>query len=289
MADRNNVDLTAWNIHTGQKVSQRVHHAGSLYYTIVEDKVIIAPCSERPYSVPAYIWDLNSNIVQSIGSFCDLRLCHLNTAKNTLVAFEIYWGDHPVEVRQTKWEMTTGQLLEKRVFGLPMPADCDKMPNRFFRRKGNDPHLFFNLKCDDSSTFNQKTVTQSLLGCLHSKKKYVATILLEYNETLGQLSAQWINCAKPIDEGDYCATYLARKSIYRRGSEPKDLDSHKISTEQTLDTPFAPRRIFDDREIFGMVSGDRVQLWFFNPNFALDSTQMEDLLRQSNGLQVTNP
>lgn len=81
--DRGLTYLTAWDIYTKQKHDQQVRGSFPLY-TIVKDKVVMAPKSQLAAS-PIYVWDLSSNRVQEVGTFKKLILYHTDPAKN------VYW------------------------------------------------------------------------------------------------------------------------------------------------------------------------------------------------------
>ena len=98
MIDRGTVALTAWNIHTKQKLNQHLPSPESFYCTIIEDKVLIGPwCKTEQF--PVYVWDLYLNRIEEIGNFSNLILCHLDVARSVLVAFRVNFAIHPPEVQ----------------------------------------------------------------------------------------------------------------------------------------------------------------------------------------------
>lgn len=258
--------LTAWNIHTKEKFSNNVPAFGARY-TIVGDKVVFAPSPQRG-SLPAYVWDLAMNHVQEIGNFSNLRLCHVDAADNILVAFECK-ADQPSEVQQTKWSITTGDLLEKKVFALPIPTDCPVFTNL---------ELFRN----PCRTYGRKTVAQSMFWNDH------APIYLEYDYAIDQLSVRWIDNAEVISRRGqiYRCVYLTRNLVYRFLTETMEVVVYNITTgAETLqpmlseqgeqhplirDTERRNFNVFGDREVFGVANEIGLELWFFNPKFTPD-------------------
>lgn len=162
------------------------------------DKVVIShvPIDEH-YSV--YVWDLSLNHVQRIGSFSNLRLCHVNATDNVLVAFEINWKKQPAEVRQTKCATTNGQLLEKKTFHLLMQADLPIF----------DPiYLARNLY----RTYGHKTISNILF-----ENNQDFSLQLEYDYAVDRFSVRQIHCAEPVTgEVRYNGTsYVTSDLVYR--------------------------------------------------------------------------
>lgn len=265
-------NLTAWNIHTKQKLSQRISRS-CLSHSIVEDKVVIIPGHGRQPR-PVYVWDLGSNHVQSIGSFSNLKLCHMDAAENILVAFEINCEKHPLAVQQTKWRTTTGQLVEQKSFFLSMPD----------RPVG--PSFWIYNEC--SRTFGHKTVTQ-----LFTWSDKYATGRLEYDHAADRLSVQWVYCNEIIQEYPERA-YLTPNLYYRSSTKvdkiavynattgtatlhAKLLDSRnmiRISSPKSISQKIRLGKwvfdVFGDREVLGLAVETGVHLSFFNPKFAPD-------------------
>ena len=262
--------MIAWDIHTKRKLSKQFPRSG-LYYSIVEDKVVIAPGHGRQPR-PVYVWDLSSNHVQSIGSFSNLRLCHMDAVENVLVAFEINCEKHPLAVQQTKWRTATGQLVEKKNFHLLMPD----------RPVG--PSFWIYSEC--CRTFGHKTVTQ-----LFTWSDRYATGRLEYDHAVDRLSAQWIHCHEVIQEYPERA-YLTPNLYYRSSTRIDKIAVYKATTgTATLHAKLLDWRnmikvsspksisqrillgkwvfdVFGDREVLGLAVETGVHLSFFDPSFA---------------------
>lgn len=276
-------DLTAWDIHTKQKLIQQIP-TFCVLYTIAEDKVVIGfEFIAQPR--PVHVWDLSSNHIQEIGNFSYLVMCHMNSADNVLVAFEIDKWKQPPQLRQSKWT-TAGQLLEERTLHVPMLAD--------YRL-----NLTFPLSRNSCRTYGRKTVAQLFFdGHLHSVSgtKYVA-MHLEYDHIVDQLRVRWVhrtsnsNAAKtpPINLTPYlfyrrtmkdgqtviynAATgteaNLSTQSLDIQGASGGSLGSlHCGKLEVGIGQYHANLLVhFGDREVFGLGTDDGVHLWLFNPSF----------------------
>lgn len=265
--------LTAWDMHTKQKFSQRIPISGALY-TIVEDKVVIAPKPE-PYGSPIYVWDLGTNCVQGIGKFNNLILWHVDGPTNVLVAFEVNWLRRPPEVWQTKWTITTGQRLERKlVFHLPFGA---RPSDRSWVRSGTDLSRPYR-------TYGHKTVIQLYF---ETSEKHT-TVHLEYDHAADLLNTRVIHSVPLVHkEISYtCSAYLTPNVVYRFSSKKPQVAVynatagtailHKIlplrgdpTNIDTSDLPYY--HVFGDREVLGFSNANGAQLWFFNPKFAPDS------------------
>ncbi|KAL1973753.1 hypothetical protein VTN31DRAFT_5313 [Thermomyces dupontii] len=272
-------------MHTIQRLDQRIP-ALNFHYTIVENKVVIAPQFQRKSS-PVYVWDLSSNKIKEIGSFRYLIFCHMDTADNVLVTFEIRGTELllPPDVQQTKWTTTTGHLLERKVFPLPRPADSlsayqvDWCSNPWDHWNSWDTWDTFN-------TFGHRTVAQSK-SFWHGN--YSGPVYLEYDHAIDRLTIRRIDCTKLVNKfGRYHSAYLTRNLVYRCCSETMELVVHNTATDtatfhsisEQFEREALVRRgnildfihVFGDREVFGFAVKTGVHLWFFNPNFAPDLT-----------------
>lgn len=68
-----------------------------------------------------HVWNVTSNHIQKkIGQFTDLWLWHVNTDENMLVTFEIDMDMDPPLVQQSKWTLSSEQLLNRRQFHLSL-------------------------------------------------------------------------------------------------------------------------------------------------------------------------
>lgn len=250
---------------------------------VVGDKVIITDCTYWGPS-PVYVWDLSSNHVQQIGTgnFSNLRMCHVNADESVLVAFEIYMKNPPPEilVRQTKWSTTTGQLIEKKIIKLPLP------PGPVVNRCIFQPYR----------TYGQKTVTQFFFdNGTHNNKP--AAMHLEYDYTVDRLNVRWIR--EPIFDTVFydLSACLTPNLVYRFSTMNGQIAAYNATTGTVtrrsvlcgknraigarpilgsileLQREFwsnKPQAVFGDREVFGWTNANGIQLWIFNPNFALD-------------------
>ena len=239
-------------------------------YTIVQDKVAMAPMCAEEEVQPVYVWDLSSNHVQEIGSFSNLKLWHVDVAENVLVAFEIdLLKKYPPEVHQTKWTTTTGKLLEEKIFHLPLPVD---LPLRRLRRLHINRH--------PCHTYGHKTVTQ-----LFVKDKY-GTIHLEYDNSIDRLSARWIRVFNPLEKDViryspvFLTPYLVYRwtfgadetTVYNAGTGRITLHSVLDSSTKSMLEGFHSEPHFSDisghRQVICFANNTGVLLLFFNPNFA---------------------
>lgn len=239
--------------------------------------VVVASLSSDKLE-PIYIWDLRQNHVQGIGNFTNLSLYYMSATENVLVAFESVGRDQPTKVQQTKWNTTNGQLLEKKVFHLQLPADCP-------RRSFTDPNF--------CRIYNHKSV-----ACFVESFDRFAVTCLEYDYTVDQLSVRCTNRAEPIRDskrkGGICFTRLTGSIEYRYLQSkcqvavcdaaagkvtlhPVQVKDDRIIRIRSLSnpTPYDPCYLsyfetFGDREVFGLANHYGVQLWFFNPSFAPD-------------------
>ena len=272
-------ELTAWNIHTGQKLNQRVPHEFFPRCSITEEKVVLAPIPQ-PSSHPLYVWDLSSNHVQKINGFSHLWLTHIDAAENVLVTFEIIWTKQPSEVRQTKWTATTGWMLERKIYPLPISSD------------GHDGRFY---ACDYGGSFGHKTVSQIFFGT----NEY-ATLHIEYDYVVDKLNVRWIHAADPFNKNvrDVYSTYITPYLVYRWEHRTGPTATYNVSTglatqhnRLSLDERVDPPRFYDDfpgmdfcrqvvpafgdREVLGRAGSGGIQLWFFSPKFAPDHLRIE--------------
>lgn len=242
-----------------------------------------------PQPTPIYIWDLSTDDIQEIGSFCELWLWHMDVDENVLVTFEIDWDKYyPPEVQQTKWTLT-GRLLDRKHFHLPPPGR--RVDEVGFPPGGLSPN---------HRTFGHKTVTQ-----LFSRTDDKLTMMdLMYDYAIDKLSLRWNDEALPIettDSTEFCeliiphmiTPYITYQWIHHLNRfdicnaadgtitlHPYQLDIREVRTCDKVIPNSRPRARFGtelseqprmlplgDREVFALVSYDGIQLWFFNPNF----------------------
>lgn len=284
MTSRDLTSLTAWDIYAEKRLDQELRGSFPLY-RIVEGKVVITSLQLSSMS-SIYVWDLSSNQLQHIessgvGSASNLILCHMDVAKNMLVAFQVSRYELPPKVWQTKWSTTTEQLLERKmIFDLPMPDD------RPVCYRDSEPWR----------TYGHRTVAQLFFATANQ-----VTLHFEYDGSVDRLSFRWINCAEPMNaefprkESAYLtpnlfyhfSTTTGQFAIYntRTGTATlrtaplrasyaiKNYSSWKWIRQQWQGaTPFDPpfSHVCGDREAFGFANAIGVQLWFFNENFAPD-------------------
>lgn len=278
--------MTAHDLRTKRRLVQQTPNFPAVI-RLFGDKVVIShvPIDEH-YSV--YVWDLSLNHVQRIGSFSNLRLCHVNATDNVLVAFEINWKKQPAEVRQTKCATTNGQLLEKKTFHLLMQADLPIF----------DPiYLARNLY----RTYGHKTISNILF-----ENNQDFSLQLEYDYAVDRFSVRQIHCAEPVTgEVRYNGTsYVTSDLVYRFHTKAAQIVIYNAATgkatlhptsdvirlqvstswilQQLREKPshsFWPGRVylFGDREVFGLANRTGVHLWFFNPSFASELIHDEEL------------
>ena len=278
--------FTAWNIHTLQKRTLNPGFFPDPEGTCIEkDKMVMFQASTQ--HSPIYIWDLSTDEVHEIGGFCELWLWHMDLDENMLVTFEIDWDKHPPQVEQIKWTLT-GQLVDRKLFHLPLSVDCvDEI--------GFPPGGL----CPNRRTFGHKTLTR-----LFSRTDHKFTMMdLVYDHAIDKLVLRWSDKALPIkttEAANLCGLvipyiitpYMTYQWIYTlnrldicnaaKGTttlRPYQLDIREVRTRDVFRNPQPhwildpehPRMLpFGDREVFGLVSYDGIQLWFFNPNFVPD-------------------
>ncbi|KAL1996816.1 hypothetical protein VTN49DRAFT_7681 [Thermomyces lanuginosus] len=278
--------LTAWDIHTSQR---SVVELGMAEYrtSIHKDKIVIVDNDQWPNN-PMFIWDPNSNHLKNIGSFSNLWLWHVEADENMLVAFEIDWDTYPLEVQQTKWTLT-GQLLDRTHLHLSLPGN--RIDKKHIRTLFNGGPLSYGHKT------MRRLVTKS-------DRKHI-TMDLMYDYTIDKLSVRWNDCTQPIYDYLYSATYalLTPHIAYHWDREFRWLEIFNADSQVTAMRPYEwdvrevaaqkwfaassprlpnqqkPRLLpFGDREVFGLVSEDGIQIWFFNPNFTPDLAGAEPFI-----------
>ncbi|KAL1997091.1 hypothetical protein VTN49DRAFT_7956 [Thermomyces lanuginosus] len=213
--------------------------------------------------------------MQQVGSFSNLLLYHVAAVENVLVAFEIDLERQPLEVQQTKWKTTTGQLLARKTFHLSLPAD-----------RPNDPFAFPYRR---SLTFRHRTVIHTIVFCVNVNKRVTDhTLHLEYDYTVDQLSVQKIHTEYSFNDEAILA-YLTRNLIYLWMWNTNKLHVCNVATgtanplqvqiqrslsswihkqlwrKRLLWSPWKICDVFGGREIFGVANEMGVELWFFNP------------------------
>lgn len=265
-------------MHTKQTCSQQIPLP---CYEVVGDKAVYTSLPEL--TGPIYVWDLSSNHVQKIGNFSHLILYHVDAAENVLVTFDTERIDQPPKVQQTKWATCTGQLLERKIFQLPLPPDV-RIKDAADR--------------DQYRTYGHKTVKQ-----FFTSKDKLVIIHLEYNYAADRLNVRKIDCAESTNEktkfsitshadlsGQLAYHYIKdTRDIVIQDATAGKATLHPVlaSRNDVIQAPtspdFKPQRwgarntfspvysaAFGDREVFGLVNRAGVQLWFFNPNFTPD-------------------
>lgn len=278
--------LRVWDIYAKRKVDQQIPAYSVLPETffsrvviaVADSKVIIAP-PPNGYSYPLFVWDLSSNHIHEIGSFSNLWLCHLDPVENVLVAFQIDLDKQPPEVQQTKWKITTRQLLAKKKFTLPVPANCPFEP------------CF--LLGYTNRTYGRITVSQDIVES-HSN----TTMRLEYDYVADWLTVRRGFRDEPIGHEKYerCAN-LTRHLTYRttwRGNQLAIYNAMtgKVTLHQIplLDGPENEHRtllnlkngqravyLCGNPEVFVMADQTGAELWFFNPNFIPTLSEIESI------------
>lgn len=226
---------------------------------------------------PVYVWDLGLNHLQAIGNFSGLKFCHVAAAENILVAFQVYFERETPEVRQTKWTTTTGQLLEEKIFRLPVSVDIPVDAN-------------VRLLRSPCRTFGHKTVTQ-----FHFGTDVYSTMHLEYDYAVDWLNVRLIHSVNPGDgtivrdrpilvtpnlvyrwmrDNGQPVTYDATTGISIRYSSHLP-DTRVLRPYYSMGGPIHEREYYwllsvGDRDAFGLVGDGGVQLWFCNPKFVPD-------------------
>lgn len=273
--------MTAWDLHTGKKFSQRISPF-NVPHQIVDDKVVITGCPVQAFGRPShvYVWDLSSNHIQEIGSFVSLQLWHVDAIENMFVAFEVNWKSWRKQlpkVQQTKWETKTGQLLDKKIFDLPLPAETPRLGHTQYG--GFHPYY----------TFGHKTATQIFLYDDWPATKLPATMHLEYDYAADRLSVRKVrDCFNNYSSSAYLLPNLVYRSSTKTGrcqvsvfnATTGEVTLHSVQSSTSLNS-FPQQKwgaasgnplevVFGDREVFGWANDTGVQLWFFNPRFVPD-------------------
>lgn len=280
----NRSTMVAWDVRTLEPVAKALFPAVPGKFTIAKDKVVIVHCYPLFH---VSVWDLRSNHVHTFGSFSHLYLWHADADEDVLVAFEINWvtDPYPPRVQQTKWTLT-GELLYRKQFRFPVGS-------RRMEWSSLRPHHDELVR-----TYGHKSVTQ-----FYSEKDPNLTLHIIYDHSVGNLSLRWIDCVRPINQltiwgrGGYFGPHIAFRwahqlrgvAIYNAVTgtttvHPYQLDSREVNTRKTLGAKLAPPRrpikdveftfsairCFGDSEVWGLVTKDGLQLWFFNPEFVPD-------------------
>lgn len=290
--------ISAVDIHTPQRWvgKQFPWPTYRVRITIEKDKLVILPFSIDE-AFPLWMWDLRSDRVQTIGSFIskDLDFWHVDADENVLITFEVNWDEHPLLVHQTRWTLTRGEVLDRKIFRLFLGGRRVSRRDIFLKSHHN---------------FGRTTEARVRLKGCHT------TIFLIYDHAIQRLSLRWFDSTEPITDragqpgGGPCLAPLLK---YGWMSEHKgiavwnaatgtttlhgyQLDFREVSAHKRLAAPLPPpssdvwaRRFaaffmdsclspFGDHEVFGMASDDGIQLWFFNPNFVPDLPFAEPFL-----------
>lgn len=277
--------LTAWDMHTSLPCASTgipdpdpTPHKGS----ISKDKVAIIRCDVKKSADRVYIWDLSSNHVRYIASLSNLWLWHLNAEGNNLVTFEINWDAQGGEVQQTKWALTTGQLLERKRRRLPVPLRANRL---YLRQLYFSRWQYYRIH----TLANNTTINRLPYG--HEN----GTIDLMYDQTIDKLSIRFNDCIQPRFQGLHqYSTLLTPRIIYEWNSNLRRIEIFDALNQSVITTPqyrlnpleaaalaaqyqsrdrranrekhfFLP---FGDPEVFGLASNYAgIQLWIFNPDF----------------------
>lgn len=195
--------------------------------------------------------------------------------QNVLVTFEINWDEFPPKVQQTKWRLTGG-LNDRKNFPLSL-SGCDMDEGTFTAT--------FPPRYRTRCTFGRKTVIR-----LSSQGNHTF-MDLTYDHAIDELSLRCISNPWPAYCFDWAllTPYISYQWNEHYGNKvnicnfadgslivhPYRLDFREVKTgkewrEFGWDDQITPLKSFGDREVFGIVSLDGIQLWCFNPNFIPD-------------------
>lgn len=262
-----------------------------------KDKLVIADVGwKRRHSI--YIQDLGTNQSKPIEfrGLQNLWLWHVDADANILVAFEINWDMHPINVRQIKFTLT-GRLLDSKRFRRSLPdGPVDK--SRFKR-----PTL--SRVC----TLGSKSIRRLPYGDYDG-----TTIDLVYDYATDKFSIRQ-NEFTPFcfnRENSICTSQIAYDwlpwhgalAISNAGNNTRTIRPYRLHAgEVALYRSYRPRYRpdyhpgisaqtpkywwteytffalpFGDREVFGVASEDGIQVWFFNPKFTPDLPGAEPFL-----------
>lgn len=273
--------MTAWNIHTKQKLSQET----PIYFfprQIFGDKVVSisnAYSGDFYLDLPlAHVSDLTLNHAQDIGPnyfYPPTRMSHVDAFENSLGTFDISTQPQKVTVTQTKWKTTTGEQLDTKAHTICSPVastviDRPRFPNRY-----STCHTFG----------HNKTVSLNLMWVPETKED--VAIHLEYDAAADRLSSQWIRNAK-YDH----AVYLTANVAYLFSTETSQVGVFNVTTgkvtvhpvqSSTSSTTFPQQwrrtdsnnqsgrdvQVFGDREAFGWADDYGLHVWVFNPSFVV--------------------
>lgn len=254
-----------WNFAKSEKRTLRVPFNG-IPRIFVEDYtvVLISRDDYQPNSV--VVWDTFQDDVRVVGSFRKLWLFYLDMNEKLLVAFTRGDDDKPLTLEQTKWALN-GQKLDTKLVQLSPPG------RRFLWNDAKNMSECAQLYC-------RKKVTKFLAWDSNHDMLHVT-----YNPAMDKLSARLVQTPKELWQNshwDRTCVLLTHSIVYGL------LEARKLYIYNALDgnTTIIPyqrdmREIsgndmhvqtFGDREVFGVVSHDGTQLWFFNPNFVINSS-----------------
>lgn len=285
--------MTAWDIHTAQKLVHRFPDTPSVS-CLVKDKVVMAFDLEQ-FPPVVYVWDLSSNLVRKItlDDFSNVSLLHLDTDRDVLVVFQVNWKKHPPEVQQTKWMWKTGELFERKQFCLSLTG-----------RRVDDGTVYRTMRNFCAPLHNHKTVVEHdalflLIGGIE------IALHLMYDHVIDELSAQSIEFPRSacIDVQTpatltpnivyYWARNVSRPFIYDVANGTPTVAPYDIDDDAPELVPpwikAAPGdslfrvKLFGDKEVLGLAAPTSLagfELWFFNPNFVPDLNQSKYIVAE---------
>ena len=288
--------LTVWDIHESRKLVGRFpEHPADLndVFYLFKDKLVVS-YSTREGLWAVHVWDLRLDSVREVGEFSNLNLLHVNTDTNVLVTFEINWKANPPEIQQSKWKLMAVELLERRQTLLSLPDHTIRAVNngKILPRPGFCRHIL-----------SDKTIAELFVE-IDNRTMHLH---LMYDQAVYELSARWAeyprsdfsrpdvmfgriilpnpNLVYYWDEG------FKMPAVYdvTRGradwSEEYSLDN-RLTTDKSAKriwfaaSPVEQRhgtgiRLFGDKEVIGLAGPGGVEVWFFNPDFAPDSLNLD--------------
>lgn len=278
--------ITAWDLHTSEKLGEQEFPWIPIHITVANDKAVIVPWVVRR-SHPIYVWDLTLDQVHEFGLFADdLWMWHADADDNVLVTFEFNFNVHPPAVRETKWVLTGGELLDSKRF--PLTLGGRRVEKTIICRQ-------IDQWCH---TYGDKTTTQ-----LYNIEDKNFLMHLTFDYATDRLSVRWIDCVEPIGVVSIWGRYSspAPHIIYRwapqqlRGfmvynaatgittvrpyqADVRELSAHKLFGAVSRHARFMqpdpqntfPLKCCGDREVYFVASDEGLQLWFFNPDFVPD-------------------
>ena len=190
-------------------------------------------------------------------------------------------------MEQTKWTLTTGELLEKKRFRLSLAGHHSRVHKRWL-----------GMPSGSCYTCKNSAVTESFL----LTNDYKVDIHFLYIHAIDELSARWIECNSLHKDNSrlnpffilspntvyYWAQKVRKPAVYDTANGTTTLPLYQLDSRV-----FAKRKMYDswlrngnqpesedmelgkiepfgDQEVFGLAGVGGVELWFFNPNFIPD-------------------